>query len=429
MGGNRRSLPAVLAGLAAAVAIPQAAQATNGMLPHCIGVYACGMGGAGMALATDATKIASNPALGGRLGNELSVSLGWMHPDRTMDAQGPTPPGFPFPFANTASGEQTSQIENYPDGALAFNYRLSPTLAVGAAMVPGGGGETKYAMSRTATGQMGFGNAGAMYDSQVRIRYASLTPTVAWTPSAKASYGASVILGYMDFKSNMAVMNPAFTGLPSSPTLMTSGANELERVYGIGLKVGGVWDLSPQVSVAATASTGTRYQRLDDYRDLFIGPLHLPPNFGVGVTFRASPSTDIVADVQYQMWEAVEAIGGEQPAQGGFGWENQPIFALGVQHRLSDRFAVRAGWNYGPSPIPDDVVFANALFPAVIEHHFTAGATYAISDRWEVSGSAYFAPKVTQTDPGTGDMFSQFGGGTVITMKQYGGQVGLRWKF
>lgn len=65
----------------------------------------------------------------------------------------------------------------------------------------------------------------------------------------------------------------------------------------------------------------------------------------------------------------------------------------------------------------------------MIEHHFTAGATYAISDRWEVSGSAYFAPKVTQTDPGTGDMFSQFGGGTVITMKQYGGQVGLRWKF
>lgn len=191
-------------------------------------------------------------------------------------------------------------------------------------MVPGGGGETKYAMSRTATGQMGFGNAGAMYDSQVRIRYASLTPTVAWTPSAKASYGASVILGYMDFKSNMAVMNPAFTGLPSSPTLMTSGANELERVYGIGLKVGGVWDLSPQVSVAATASTGTRYQRLDDYRDLFIGPLHLPPNFGVGVTFRASPSTDIVADVQYQMWEAVEAIGGEQPAQGASAGRTSP---------------------------------------------------------------------------------------------------------
>ncbi|MCW8862983.1 MAG: hypothetical protein OQK07_11240, partial [Rhodospirillales bacterium] len=100
-----------------------------------------------------------------------------------------------------------------------------------------------------------------------------------------------------------------------------------------------------------------------------------------------------------------------------------------VQHRLDDQWTVRAGWNYGESPIDSEVVFANALFPAIVEHHLTAGASYKISDAWELGLSAYFAPEKSLTDSGNGDTYSQNGAQTKISHYQYGAQASLKWNF
>lgn len=395
--------PALAAGILAVVAVAPAAQATNGMLPHCNGIYSCGMGGAGLALATDATHVADNPALAGRLGSELSVAVGFFHPVRTLDPQGA--------FASNV-GKMSSQVEDYPNGALGGIYRLNPDWALGLTLVPGGGGETKYTRARTGAGLAG------NFDSNVRIRFGLLSPTLAWTPSPKTSYGASLVIGYQDFKSDMA--NAAFAE--------TAGMHRTERVYGWGLKFGGTWDISPQATVAMVVATPVWFDRLDKYRDLFIDSVDLPGQFGLGGTWHFPGGTDVSADLKMLFWEEVDAIG-TQPFQGGFGWENQPVIAIGVQHPVTPQLTVRAGWNYGPSPIPEENTFANGLFPAVTEHHVTVGASYAINQRWEAGFSAYYAPKNSQRDPGTGDMFSQAGAGTELSMYQYGGQVGLRWKF
>ncbi|MBI3453966.1 MAG: hypothetical protein HY057_14255 [Rhodospirillales bacterium] len=74
-------------------------------------------------------------------------------------------------------------------------------------------------------------------------------------------------------------------------------------------------------------------------------------------------------------------------------------------------------------------MFANALFPAITEHHVTGGATYKINQAFEVTGSTFYAFKASQTENGAGDSFSRLGKGTTVDMYQYGAQLALKWKF
>ncbi|QLQ01512.1 MAG: outer membrane protein transport protein [Thiobacillus sp.] len=41
----------------------------------------------------------------------------------------------------------------------------------------------------------------------------------------------------------------------------------------------------------------------------------------------------------------------------GFGWKDQTIYKLGVNWGVNERLQLRAGYNYGKSPIPDDQLF------------------------------------------------------------------------
>lgn len=96
----------------------QIAHATNGFFSHCIGAYSCGMAGAGVAMPMDASDSSHNPATMARLGNEVVISPAYFHPVRTMDLSR-TNPAF---GANTAAGKQTSQVEDFIEGAAGVNY-------------------------------------------------------------------------------------------------------------------------------------------------------------------------------------------------------------------------------------------------------------------------------------------------------------------
>ena len=53
--------------------------------------------------------------------------------------------------------------------------------------------------------------------------------------------------------------------------------------------------------------------------------------------------------------------------------------------------SLRAGYNYGKMPLDPDRAFENLAFPAVSEHHVTAGAGYAFSDRLAVNVAWVYA--------------------------------------
>ncbi len=55
-------------------------------------------------------------------------------------------------------------------------------------------------------------------------------------------------------------------------------------------------------------------------------------------------------------------------------WEDQIVVAVGGQYQIIPNLWGRLGYNFGKNPVPDDTVFP--IFPAIVEHHATAGVGY-----------------------------------------------------
>ncbi|MBT3358203.1 MAG: hypothetical protein HN403_01085 [Rhodospirillales bacterium] len=412
----RTSLKSI--GLVAVVATSAAmfpgksANATNGFLGICTGAKNCGMAGAGVALPQDASSGHINPALMGRVKDQVFVSPGWFHPVRSLDRTKAVDP-----FNYITEVDEKSMMENFPEGAAGINYRLNDEMTAGLSVAGSGGMHTKYATPRSLAGS----GAG---ETSVRYRLGHATPNLTWNPNDWSIYGVGLQIGWSDFKTNMGTNNNF---------IETKGANQTETAWGLGLRIGGLWDVNEKVTIGATAATPTWFSRFAKYNDLLEGSLDTPANGAIGVVYKVSPDTDIALDAKYIAWGAVFPMANTPRKTsgpgGGFGWESKPVFTAGVQHRLNDTVTLRAGYNYGASPIPDDKIFANALFPAITEHHVAAGMTYNINESWEVSASGFYAFEAEQTDDGSGDQHSVIGEGVRVDMWQIGAQVGLSYNF
>lgn len=58
-------------------------------------------------------------------------------------------------------------------------------------------------------------------------------------------------------------------------------------------------------------------------------------------------------------------------------WKNTVVIRTGVEGDVSKRWILRAGYVYGSNPVPSSTVFP--VFPAVVKHHVTAGASVKVS--------------------------------------------------
>ena len=85
------------------------------------------------------------------------------------------------------------------------------------------------------------------------------------------------------------------------------------------------------------------------------------------------------------------------------------MWKFGAVYQASDRFALRAGYGRSANPIPQSETLLNVLAPGVVRDHFTVGATYKASEKFEITGYAMRAPR--QTVNGSGSIPAPFVGG------------------
>ena len=79
------------------------------------------------------------------------------------------------------------------------------------------------------------------------------------------------------------------------------------------------------------------------------------------------------------------------------GWDDQFVFALGFVFKVNDRFNLRAGFNYGESPIDEESAANNLILPAVVETHYTVGADYKLDEHWDLGFHYMYVPENTVT--------------------------------
>lgn len=401
----------------ALAALPNAASATNGMNPICYGTDNCGMGGAGVALGGNTAGSILNPALAGRNGRELLISVGWLHADVSGQVKDGT-----AGYANNAD-KQDSGASDFPDGTIALNWKINDAWAANLAFFPGGGGATDWKNPRTPLGSQSTTDG----DHQIRTRYFFIQPTIAYTPPQDKNwtFGIGPVISYQDMKTDS--MDPTFKGPSPGPKQSTDDA------WGVGVHAGVFWNPmgNDKLSLGASYRSQIYAEGYKNYSNTFgQGSMDMPAQWAVGLSGKPMPKLTLAGDVKHIDWESVASIGGTEPAKGGFGWNSQFVFLVGAAYEVTDKITLRAGYNYGKSPIDDGHVFANFLFPAITEHHITAGGSYKLGERYELGASAYYAPEVTLTNnPSNPETFASVGGHTELNHRQYGAQASVKMKF
>ncbi len=153
--------------------------------------------------------------------------------------------------------------------------------------------------------------------------------------------------------------------------------------------------------------------------------LALPQSIVAGASFAASNKVRLLMDVQWLNWSTsfntmnINLSGGTNPninkmlGTNGtiqipfpLNWENSVIVKLGAELKASEKLNLRCGYAYGNNPIPESTVFA--LFPAVVQHHVSVGATYKVSHAIAINVAYEHAFKNTETASANSYIGSQF---------------------
>lgn len=415
------SLSLKISVLTASLFMVESAYSTNGYLVTGHG-YKVGTAGAGVAKGTDATDAWTNPSLLTRSPSNIFIAAGVFHPKRFKDTSNtplvPIAPGFSANYANPIQGKQWSRKNNYFDGSFgaALNMR---SFSIGLALTGSGGMSTDFSSPRINPLLLNQQH----FDSGVLYRILNITPAIAFPLfSNRVSFGMSPVFSYSDFKTDIAVPGP--NGAP----VQNAGRYHTDRAWGVGFKAGADWKITQSLTFALCGQSPTRYERFEKYRDVLSSTFNYPGNITTGFAWNVAKAWTLLLDHQYIHFTGTKLLK-RTPINGGFGWGNMHVFKFGVIHDWNEALTLRAGYNYGKSPIAANRVFANVISLAVVEHHFGAGITYKIAKKHALSLSGFYVPMKKMTESGSGDSYSQAGRGTQIGMRQYGVQASYQFIF
>ncbi|MDQ7074885.1 MAG: outer membrane protein transport protein [Gammaproteobacteria bacterium] len=138
-----------------------------------------------------------------------------------------------------------------------------------------------------------------------------------------------------------------------------------------------------------------------------------PATLGVGAALKVSPAVMLAADIKQIYWSGVmdsfrmqftSDANQANPLAAGFAgqvmdlelfqkWEDQTVIQLGGAFKMGPALTIRAGMNIASNPVPNSTL--NPLFPAIVENHYTAGFTLALTPASDLSASMAIAPDVT----------------------------------
>ena len=334
------------------IALPAAA--TNG--DHMLGLSAIqnGMAGAIVAAPQDAATVLVNPAGMAELNIKdvrFDLGLGFLNPPRRVNGM-----------------DSDSDLYMMPTGAVAFSVNDQLTLGMGLGGLSGMG--VDFADTAGAPG-----NQAIVTTKQ----FFKIAPGFAYRINDRLAIGATLNLNYQ----SLALATPAFA-LPQN------------QVFGWGVSAGLIYKLNNQLQLGANWSSKQNMNQFEwnTTAGKFTLDMDAPQTLAFGLAWKPQPGLLIEADVK-KIWYAdvldSVAVGrptgyaGPIPATMNFGWSNQTIFAIAVQKDIGDKIQIRAGFNYGKSPIGQEDVNNNIGSLAVVEKHLTLGVSRKFSDK--VTGS------------------------------------------
>jgi long-chain fatty acid transport protein len=428
-----------LGALAAALILAQtSAWATNGYFLPGYGFRAQGMGGVGVAYGVDSLSIVANPANIVNTGMRGDMGVGLFNAVRhaavgSNAQQDPSVNNAGFGF----DGATTSDRNWFVMPEMGMTMNLSENLHVGMAFAPNGGGSTVYPTDFFSYNALTIDAPGSGATLGGELMQLLVPLTVGYKINENHAVGAALDLAAQRFRmyglGSFKTFSSTF-GVPISADFAHLTNNGFDYSYGAGLKLGYLGNfLDDKLSFGLSYTSRTYMTKFDKYKGLFAeqGDFDIPANYGVGIAFKPKKNLVFAADINRIEWSSVAALGNRGPGTSpkpypgpgqnnalsgvpslndastatgndrgmGFGWVDQTIYKLGVNWGVNERLQLRAGLNYGKTPILDDQLTFNTLLPVTTEKHYTVGFTYKATDELEITGTYMRAPETSQHSP------------------------------
>lgn len=398
--------------VASCLIIPSASYATNALFLIGNGAKSRAMGGAGIAHVLDSLSAVANPAAISGMDNRFDIGMDFFKAN--VESQ-----------LGSVSDESVAAINGmgmdsiFLMPAMGITYQWDDKITLGFAMTATGGGGTKFETNFYEAASTGDVNAPSV-DSRLGVDYvvAEMAPSIAFKVNDTFSLGVSYVIGVARFEAYGLDLFSTFTPSNTSNRLSDNGK---DWSVGHGLRVGALADFG-DITLGFQYTSKIWMSKFDLYSELFAegGRMNVPANLGVGASFKATSDLSLAADITYTFYEDTPAIGNLGPNLAGdpsgptsygtrelgtsdgmgFGWKNQAVIKLGAEYQYSEKTVLRAGWNYGKSPINEnrEIIF-NLLAPATVEHHLTLGSTYAFDPEMEINVSYVHAFEHEQSGP------------------------------
>ncbi len=398
-----------IAAVAAALAAAAPAAATNGMRMIGFGPVQNSMGGVSIAAPLDAVVGVTNPAGLSEVAPRVDLAGQAFTPTVKYNAQWQMPP---MPSAAAANQESDRGTDFLP--TLAGVFKVQDQLTLGFAALGTAGMGVDY-----AGGQPTSLYGSKTYTSYMNMRFA---PAAAYKVNDALSLGLAVNLMYAQMK--YSVMDAA-----GAPPHDTAGS------FGYGATLGVTYKASDMVTLGAAYETQSYFQ---DFEFDIAGQTQAlkfdqPMIASIGGAVRPVSGLLLAADVQWINWSATNGKDlpkwsknplGEQPWN--MGWSDQWVLKVGAEYALDavKGLKLRAGYDYGKSPLDASRAFENIAFPAIAENHVTLGAGYE-TGKLAVNFAAVYSPetKLSGANPAQGILAYE------TTMSQLGFELGAAYKF
>jgi long-chain fatty acid transport protein len=215
------------------------------------------------------------------------------------------------------------------------------------------------------------------------------------------------------------------------------------QTYGIGAQLGVAYNMGDFVYAGLTyqSPVNMTYKRMFDsnndntFEDFKTAQ---PQELAFGVGVKPRDNLKVGADLRWINWKGAKGYK-------EFQWKDQLVIGLGGEFKPMQKLALRAGYNYGKSPISGGVKdntfnktipnFANPFsdfwiarfnligFPAITEHHITLGLGYELTNNFGIDLAYKHAfNKKVRAENGAGNFAEAQNAQNAIS-------IGLNWKF
>jgi long-chain fatty acid transport protein len=326
---------------------------------------------------------------------------------------------------NNASATSQSKMFVVPEVGIVHQINDKLTFGIGAFGVSGMG--------------VDYRNNSGLLNMHTNFQFMRVIPAFAYRVNDAISISGAIHLAYGSLDMGATLCTPN-----DPPTCWNAGGGQSQN-YGIGAQLGIAYNMGDFVYVGLTyqSPVNMTYKRVFDsdgdgtFEDF---KLTQPQEVAFGVGVKPMDNLKVGMDLRWINWKGAKGYK-------DFQWKDQWVIAFGGEFKPTQKLALRAGYNYGKSPIRGGVkntgnankipnfdaefsdfyiaVFNLIGFPAITEHHITLGLGYEFTKNFSID-LAYkhaFNKKVSATDNAGMGMFVE------AQNAQNAISIGLNWKF